>query len=184
MSSADKLSATEFDGASLLEKIETSALRILALRSHTQAELRRKLHQRGFPHHEVEAVLGRLKQIGYLDDESAARSWVRRRLRSRPMGLRLMEQEFQRLGVSPSILKSAISEAYEEGAELEYARRAAWKRLKGLEGKDKLRERLLRFLRGRGFPAAICFQAADEALGGAGREDFGSNGSGPDEAEF
>ena len=76
-----------------------------------------------------------------------------------------MEQELRGIGASPEIIEEVIGEAYGEGRELDLARRAAGKRLKGLGGKDKLRERLLRFLKGRGFPAGVCIQAADEAAG-------------------
>ena len=76
----------------------------------------------------------------------------------------LMVQEIKRLGLSESIIEDTISQAYEDGAELEHARRAVEKRLKGLGGKDKLRDRLLRFLQGRGFSVGICFQVVDDAL--------------------
>ncbi len=76
-----------------------------------------------------------------------------------------MEQELKGIGASPEIIEEAIAEAYGEGGEIEYARRAGEKRLKGLGGKDKLRERLLRFLMGRGFRPGVCFQVADEVLG-------------------
>ena len=145
--------------------METSALRILALRSHTRFELRRKLLGRKFPRGAVEALLDRYAEIGYLDDEAAARSWVRRRLNARPMGRRAMARELGGIGVSAEIAERALAEGYREGGEIECARRAARKRLKALRGKDKLRERLLRFLKGRGFPAGVCIQAADEAAG-------------------
>lgn len=80
------------------------------------------------------------------------------------MGRRSMAEELRGLGIHDSIIESVIREAYGGGAELEHARRAAGKKLKGLEGKDMLRERLLRFLQGRGFSAQICIQAADEVL--------------------
>lgn len=89
---------------------------------------------------------------------------MRRRIRTRPIGRRLMEREIKGLGVSAEIVKEALSEVYEGEAELEHARRAAEKRLKALEGKDKLKERMLRFLKGRGFPAQICLQAAADLV--------------------
>lgn len=146
------------------ERMEASALRILALRSHTRAELGRKLRGRKFPAAEIEALLHRYEEIGYLDDEAAARSWVRRRLRARPMGLRSMARELSGIGVSPEIAERALAEGYSEEGELESARRAARKRLKAFRGKDKLRERLLRFMQGRGFPAVICIEVVDEIV--------------------
>ncbi len=164
MSSENKKHPREKKDASISVRMEASAFRILAVRSHPRAELRRKLRQRSFPHDRIEDLLDRLASLGYLNDAEAARNWVTRRVRARPMGRRLMVQELKSLGLSDSIIEDTISQAYENGVELEHARRAADKRLKGLGGKDKLRDRLLRFLQGRGFSAQICFQAVDDAL--------------------
>ncbi|MBT3353194.1 MAG: regulatory protein RecX [Nitrospinaceae bacterium] len=150
--------------ASVRERMEASALRILALRSHTRYELGRKLRGRKFPGAEIEALLHRYEEIGYLNDEAAARSWVRRRLRARPMGRRSMARELSGIGVSQEIAELALAEGYGEEGELESARRAAQKRLKAFRGKDKLRERLLRFLQGRGFPAGVSIEVVDEIV--------------------
>ena len=90
-----------------------------------------------------------------------------------------MEQELRGIGASSEIIEEVIGETYGEGGELDYARRAAGKRLKGLGGKDKLRERLLRFLMGRGFRPGVCFQVADEVLGARERQGPAA-GRGPD----
>ena len=168
MSFADRICAKAPGSASDEEKMEASAVRILALRSHTRSELRKKLRGRKFPHDEIEALLERFTRSGYLDDTAAARNWARRRLRARSMGTRSMVQELRGIGASDEIIEETIAEAYGEEGEIEHARRAAGKRLKGLEGKDKLRERLLRFLMGRGFAPGVCFQVADEILGPKG----------------
>lgn len=168
--------------ASVRERMEASALRILALRSHTRAELGRKLKGRKFPGAEIEALLHSYEEIGYLDDEAAARNWVRRRLRARPMGRRSMARELSGIGVSLEIAERAMAEGYGEEGELESARRAARKRLKAFRGKDKLRERLLRFLQGRGFPAMLCIEAADEIVRLEAEEPFGGFDGAPDEA--
>ncbi len=164
MSLENKKHPREEKDASISVRMEASAVRILAVRSHPRAELRRKLRQRSFPHDRIEDLLDRLESLGYLNDAEAARNWVTRRVRARPMGRRLMAQELKRIGLSESIIEDTISQAYDDGAELDHARRAAEKRLKGLRGKDKPRDRLLRFLQGRGFSAQICFRAVDDAL--------------------
>ncbi len=176
MSSENKKQIRKENDASISERMEASALRILAIRSHPRAELHRKLRQRSFPNDRIEALLDRLESMGYLNDAEAARSWVNRRVRTRPMGRRSMAQELKRLGLSDSIIEDTISQAYEGEAELEHARRAAEKKLKSLGGKDKLRDRLLRFLQGRGFSAQICFQAADDVLSGQKRNEEEEDG--------
>ncbi len=183
MSSENKKRAREKKDASIPERMEASAIRILANRSHTRAELRRKLHQRSFPKNQIEDLLDRLESIGYLNDAEAARNWAARRIRSRPMGRRSMEQELKRLGLSDSIIEDAVSRTYEDRTELEHARRAAEKRLKALGGKDKVRDRLLRFLQGRGFSVQICFQAAENVLN-CRKQHEEENGGLPLETEY
>lgn len=150
------------------ERMETSALRILALRAHTRAELRRKLLSRDFDADEVETLLDRLIRLGYLDDAAAARSWIRRRSEDRPMGRRMLERELRQRGVTESVRRAALDEAYGERDELTRALEAGGKRLRSLRpGEDpRARERLLRFLKGRGFPASVCLEAAETLLGG------------------
>jgi len=148
--------------------MKVSALRLLALRAHTRAELRQKLRSRGHGGRGLEALLERLAGLGYLDDGAAARGWARRRLESRPMGRRLMEGELRARGVPAEILAAVLSDFYGGEAERELALRAAEKRLRAWGGTDapRARDRLLRFLQGRGFQAQVCLSVADEVLTG------------------
>ncbi|HJP15001.1 MAG TPA: regulatory protein RecX [Nitrospinota bacterium] len=161
------------------ERLEASALRIVTLRSHTRAELRKKLRAKKYPGEDIDTLLDRFERNGYIDDGAAARSWVRRRLQARPMGRRAMAAELRGIGVSTEIAEAALAEGYGEGGEAESALRAAEKRLRVLDGKDKLRDRLLRFLMGRGFPAGVCIRAVEDALAsacGTGLEAGGTGG--------
>ena len=49
----------------------SQAIRFLARRAHSREELRRKLRRKGNPE-EVEEVLARIEELGYLDDEDYA----------------------------------------------------------------------------------------------------------------
>ncbi len=155
------------DALSSFERMKVSALRIITLRSHTRAELRKKLQAKRYPREDIDTLLDRFERIGYIDDDAAARSWVRRRLQARPMGRRAMAAELRGIGVSTEIAEAALAEGYGEAGEAESALRAAEKRLRALDGKDKLRDRLLRFLMGRGFPSGVCLRAVEDALTGA-----------------
>jgi len=155
------------------ERMKTAALRLLSRRAHTRSELRRKLRLRDFAGGEIESLLDRFTELGYLDDAAAARAWARGRLEGRPMGRRLLEEELRGRGLSPSILRAVLEELYGEGEERRLAVAAARKRARSL-GKDdpqRARQRLLRHLLGRGFPMGICIQAADDALNTAPSEE-------------
>jgi regulatory protein len=56
-----------------------AGLRLLGRRAHSRTELRRKLARRGHPEADIEVALGRLVELGYLDDRSFASGLVRRR---------------------------------------------------------------------------------------------------------
>ncbi|MEE9273996.1 MAG: regulatory protein RecX [bacterium] len=163
------------------ERMEASALRILARRAHTRAELRRKLRLRGHPVGEVDVLLDRLTEIGYLDDEAAARGWARHRLEVRPMGRRRLAAELAEKGIARESLEAVLEEAYPEGVERELALRAARKR--GLGAGPGSRERMVRFLRGRGFPFGCCLEAAG-ALEAAAGEEHAAGAELPAGAEF
>jgi len=51
-----------------IEKVEASAVRILAARDHSRGELRKKLAERGFDPKIVEQVLDNLEERGWLND--------------------------------------------------------------------------------------------------------------------
>ena len=149
----------EKDPRSGAERMEATALRILARRSHTRFEIFQKLRQRSYPAEAVNPLLDRFTGYGYLDDARAARSRVRYRLESRPVGRRLMGKELIEKGVSAEIRETVLDEFYADDTERELALGAAQKRWKGGNDDRKARERLLRFLERRGFPMRICIEA-------------------------
>ncbi|TMB31623.1 MAG: hypothetical protein E6J61_09305 [Deltaproteobacteria bacterium] len=54
-----------------------AALKLLAARGRTEAELRRLLVSRQYPAAEVEAAVARVRELGYLDDGEVARNRAR-----------------------------------------------------------------------------------------------------------
>lgn len=86
----------------------SAGLRILASRPHAAAELRRKLRRRGYEREEVEGVVGRLAQAGYLDDAEFARSLVG--WRSAGRGRRAIASELAARGVSREDAEAALGD--------------------------------------------------------------------------
>jgi regulatory protein len=89
-------------------EIRAIALRLLALRPHATAELRRKLLQRRCPAKEVEEALDRFSELGYLDDLAYARALVARRSGSR--GAALIAQELAAKGIPRGLAQEALGE--------------------------------------------------------------------------
>lgn len=81
-----------------------------------------KLGRRGYGAEDVDAALGRLIQLGYLDDRAYAAGHVRRRLGGRgPLALR---SELAARGVGRTLIDEAVA-ALDPEAQLESARRLA-----------------------------------------------------------
>lgn len=84
------------------------ALRLLALRDHSRAELRRKLLRRGCSEEEVAQALERLRGAGQLDDAEFARGLVRRRSKER--GVVAIAAELAAKGVPREKAEAALDE--------------------------------------------------------------------------
>jgi regulatory protein len=83
-----------------------AGLRLLARRAHSRAEVRRKLGRRGYGEEEVESAVGRLAELGYLDDRAFAEGHVRRR--SSHLGPLALSAELSARGVDRSLADAAL----------------------------------------------------------------------------
>jgi regulatory protein len=140
-------------------------LKLLARRAHSRLELRRKLQRRGFGTDDVEAALGRLTELGYLDDAAFARDLVRRRSTSR--GPLALSAELWSKGIDRTGAAEALGDFPLE-AQIEAATRLAERLCSGSavmgyrELLDRVGPRLLR----RGFPAPVVRAACREVWTG------------------
>jgi regulatory protein len=81
------------------------AARYLATRPRTRWELQRRLRRAGASDAVIEATLGRLATLGYVDDAGFARWWAEQRDRHSPRGRRLVEAELRQRGVPRDVLE-------------------------------------------------------------------------------
>lgn len=147
-------------GASPPEAFE-AAVRLLALRSHSALELRRKLRRRGCPEEEIDAALERVRDLGYQSDAGFAESLVRARRMSR--GRLAVAEDLAARGVDRAVAGEALRAITPED-ELEAARRVA-DRLPDLET-ARLGGRLQR----RGFCGETVRQVLRERASARGEE--------------
>jgi regulatory protein len=132
----------------------SAALRFLAPRPRSRAEVRRRL-LRPRPQREppataaVERVLGQLEHAGYLNDEEFAAFWVENRERFSPRSARALGMELRQRGVARETVDAATSPELDE----ERALAAGRTRLRTMGGLDfqRFRERMGAFLVRRGF---------------------------------
>jgi len=128
------------------------AFRYLA-RARTTKQVREKLLEEGFGEDVVGEVVGRLEELGLLDDREFARAWVEERLRLRPRWRRALKEELLRKGISEEVAEEALDEELSEVDEARLAEgllRRAEGRYRNLEP-DKALRRMRDFLLRRGF---------------------------------
>ena len=145
------------DRATREKRAFASAVRSLARRPRTAAEIEAFLVLREYPAEIVARTLGRLRELRYLD-EAAVADMVVRDAERRKLGSRRVARTLARRGVPEEIAASTV-QASEEG-DLARARALVARRHPGGVGEDpRRREKVLRFLVGRGFPYAVARQA-------------------------
>ncbi|QRN86560.1 RecX family transcriptional regulator [Clostridia bacterium] len=93
------------------------AVSLLARRSYGIQEMRRKLTGASYPQEEIEEVVNRLVEAGYLDDRSYARAYVRDQMNLRRKGPRLIQAELAAKKVDSEIIMEILSEQYTEAVQ-------------------------------------------------------------------
>ncbi len=140
------------------------ALAILARRDHTEAELIRKLGQKGFDQVTCAAAVARCRELGYLDDDRTARMMVAV-LRRRGMGVHRIRSELRSKGVPQPTIESLTAPEDEPARALETARAAIERKRPTFERESdpaKRRAKIYRFLLSRGFSTDIARRLAEE----------------------
>jgi regulatory protein len=185
------------------EIVMEAAARLLASRSRSVSETRRRLQALGYPAPHVATVIERLERMGYLDDTAFARAWLESRDRSRPRGESALRQELRRKGLDDATVRDAIQEraaAAHQGtdadearsgsaADLAAARRLLERKAAALVREPDPRKRLQKayaLLARNGFGPDVCREVSRLAPGIAATVD--ANGAeatdpGPDELE-
>jgi len=131
------------------------ALRILTRRDYSEAELRKRLNDRGFGSASIEATIQRCLELGYLDDvryaDNRAMSLVQQ---GRAVGRRLLLDLRQR-GISEELAQQALEKALEINSEYQLLNELLEKRFPEFNydsASAKERRRVVHFLQRRGFP--------------------------------
>jgi regulatory protein len=148
-----------------LARAKAVALRYLASSARTSAQVRARLARAGLAE-EADAVEAWLLRLGYLDDAAYARARARALLAPGKLGPRLAERRLLVAGIGPGRAREAIAAALAEagagtgGTDAEAGlcralaeRRARTAELAALD--PRARQRLARFLLGRGFSGSV-----------------------------
>ncbi|MCP9440731.1 MAG: recombination regulator RecX [Nitrospira sp.] len=122
------------------------AVGYLAARDRTSLQVRHFLHRKGVPRTQIEQVVYRLSQLGYLNDRAYAERWIAGRLVRRPVGRERLKAELTEKGIDPAVIESLLCNLPDE---ITLARSA----LDSLRrtGREMTSIQMVRRLRQRGF---------------------------------
>jgi regulatory protein len=139
--------------------------------ARSRSELTDKLAAKGVPGETAERLLDRFEEVGLVDDEAFARSWVQSRQGSKGLARRALAQELRRKGVDDEVAREALDEV-DPDDEVEAARVLVRRKLRSVARVDQTTavRRLSGMLARKGYPAGVAFRVVREELDAAGRE--------------
>jgi len=121
----------------------------------------------GFPDDVVETVLGRLIEVGLVDDEDFAAQWVRSRHTYSGKGKRALAAELRTKGVDAEVITAAL-DGIDVGAERVRAEQLVDRKLRRevlADGDDaKVMRRLVGMLARRGYHQSMAVAVVTDAL--------------------
>lgn len=93
--------------------LQEYALKTLASRAHSIAELRQKLTRRAQEPADIEAVLARLREIGYLNDQRFAEGFATTEKESRGFGRMRVLRDLRARRVAPAVAEQAVAQLFQ-----------------------------------------------------------------------
>ena len=94
------------------------AVRALGGRAHSTGELREKLRRRAERAEDVDLVLSKLKEIGYLDDRRFAESYAASRLENQGLGKMRVLRDLRQRRIAPQLAEQATEKTYQDTDEV------------------------------------------------------------------
>lgn len=141
------------------EKTMERAFRLLSYKARSEAEMRERLLEKEWAVESVvDQVIGRLKDLGYLNDKEFAGQFASSRLTIRPLGRARLRFDLKRRKLEPETIEEALDRAYDEKSEEELIDQAIRRRIriKGVPQNREEAKKLFDFLMRRGFPYDLC----------------------------
>jgi regulatory protein len=148
-----------------VQQAKDICLRLLTARPRTRVELAQALTRKGIEPDVAEQVLGRLDEVGLIDDAAFAEVWVRSRHNFQGLSRRALAMELRRKGVADESAAEALA-AVDSEAEEDRARQLVRKRLRVLANADeptKIRK-LVGMLARKGYAEGLAYRVVKEEL--------------------
>ena len=131
------------------------ALKMLARRELSEAQVRQRLARRGERQESIDEAVTRLKSERSIDDQRVAGAIARSQTSLRKRGRRRVLQQIEAAGIDKSIASHAVDEAFQDLDPDALLAASLEKRLRGREriADDREFQRLFRYLSAQGFDA-------------------------------
>jgi len=146
------------DPQARLQHARDLAWRALNRRERTVTEMARLLADKRVEPSAIDAVVGELREQGYLDDESYARRFAEDRRRLDAWGPDRIERKLQSLGVPRELIEAALADRRQED-ELAAAVTLLARRFPEPPQTLRDRDRALRVLVRKGYDAELAYDA-------------------------
>ena len=130
-----------------------SALRMLAARELSEAQIRQRLARREYADDEIEAAVARLKAANSIDDTRVAGALARTEAGLRKRGRLRVKRRIEAAGIASAIAQRAVDETFADIDADALMAAALERRLRGRAeiADDREFQRLYRFLSSQGF---------------------------------
>lgn len=148
---------------------ETLARKILLQRlteqPRSRSELEKALGKRNVPDDIARRILDRFEEVGLVDDEAFARSWVESRQRTRGLAGRALAQELRRKGVDDELVRETVDDI-DPDTERDNARALVRKKLRSVRNLDRQVQvrRLAGMLARKGYSSGLAYAVIREEL--------------------
>ena len=141
-------------------------------RARSRKELSDKLRSKDVPEDLATRLLDRFEEVGLVDDEAFARSWVAGRQAAKGLARRALAPELRRKGVDDEVAREVLDELEPEQEE-QAARTLVRKKLRSLSRVDDVTatRRLVGMLARKGYGSGMAFAVVRDELSRAGRDD-------------
>jgi len=138
------------------------AVKALGRSMRSEAELRRLMKMRVEPGANGEvamsAVVLRLKDYGYLDDQVFAETYARLRQENQKFGVRRVRQDMQQKGLATTLITETLEARYGQIDEEALAREHLERKRIKKPGNEKETARVMRRLVGAGFSTGVIYK--------------------------
>jgi regulatory protein len=96
------------------EQLTNYAVRALGGRAHSAGELREKLSRRAASAADIDVVLAKLREIGYLNDQRFAENFASARLENQGFGKMRVLRELRQRRVAPKLAEQVTEQAFQD----------------------------------------------------------------------